>query len=570
MAGQYDLCENIRGGKTMFDEKEYSYILPGKDNIPEEHRTNNHSLIIIGANGSGKSQLGAWIEKNDNDRTYRIGAQRALTFGNYIQLKSYEQAKNLIYYGVEIPQSQHDNRWGWDGEKYNYTSSVLNDFEHVLSILLALKEKEQDQYIAECKKREKEKKPHNNVPEMVIDKLRRIWSTVFPHRDIFIEDGRVLAGLKKDTEHIKYKGRDMSDGERVALYLIAQALCVLPDNVVIIDEPEIHLHRSIMNRLWEAIEKERKDCFFIYITHDTQFASAHKNCKKLWIKKFDGDTWDMEEIQSSELPEQLLLDILGNRKPVLFVEGTQDSYDTKLYSEIYKDYYIVPCGSCTSVISRTKAMNNSSQLHNFECYGIIDRDYRTDYEIESYKRDNIYTLKVAEVENLFLIEELLNEVNKILAFPDNTRIAQIKNYIIDDRFKNEINKQICEAVVSELKYKLNTAAISSKNDQKAKETLKKLFENINYDSIKEEQSKKYIEILESRDYQRVLQIFNCKSLSISIGHFWGIDNKEYRDFILRQLSSDKADDIINALLCYLPEEIPRVTEKKELQENICS
>lgn len=215
-------------------------------------------------------------------------------------------------------------------------------------------------------------------------------------------------------------------------------------------------------------------------------------------------------------------------------------------------------------------MNNSSQLHNFECYGIIDRDYRTDYEIESYKRDNIYTLKVAEVENLFLIEELLNEVNKILVFPDNTRIAQIKNYIIDDRFKNEINKQICEAVVSELKYKLNTAAISSKNDKKAKETLKKLFENINYDSIKEEQSKKYIEILESRDYQRVLQIFNCKSLSISIGHFWGIDNKEYRDFILRQLSSDKADDIINALLCYLPEEIPRVTEKKELQENICS
>lgn len=105
---------------------------------------------------------------------------------------------------------------------------------------------------------------------------------------------------------------------------------------------------------------------------------------------------------------------MGNRKPVLFVEGTQNSYDTKLYSEIYKSYYIVPCGSCTAVISRTKAMNNSSQLHNFKCYGIIDRDYRTEYEINSYKKDNIFTLKVAEVENLFLVEEVLEEINRIL------------------------------------------------------------------------------------------------------------------------------------------------------------
>ena len=122
-----------------------------------------------------------------------------------------------------------------------------------------------------------------------------------------------------------------------------------------------------------------------------------------------------------------------------------------LYSEIYKSYYIVPCGSCTAVISRTKAMNNSSQLHNFKCYGIIDRDYRTEYEINSYKKDNIFTLKVAEVENLFLVEEVLEEINRIFAFDDKEHIEEIKNYIINDRFKNEINKQICEAVVSELK-----------------------------------------------------------------------------------------------------------------------
>lgn len=51
----------------------------------------------------------------------------------------------------------------------------------------------------------------------------------------------------------------MSDGERVGLYLIAQCLCIPENKTIIIDEPEIHLHRSIMDRLWTAIEAERED-----------------------------------------------------------------------------------------------------------------------------------------------------------------------------------------------------------------------------------------------------------------------------------------------------------------------
>ena len=34
-----------------------------------------NSVVIIGANGSGKSKLGAWIEKQDRVTVHRIGAQ---------------------------------------------------------------------------------------------------------------------------------------------------------------------------------------------------------------------------------------------------------------------------------------------------------------------------------------------------------------------------------------------------------------------------------------------------------------------------------------------------------------
>ncbi|WP_303823112.1 DUF4435 domain-containing protein [Abiotrophia defectiva] len=542
----------------MIQNKEYRYILPDENNKPITNQTECHSVIMIGSNGSGKTRLGVWIEKNMGDETHRISAQRALTFGTYINQKSSEQATNLLLYGREntgFSGKSHDDRWAWDGEKNNYVTSMLNDYENVLSALVAKQANQREKYINDCKEKDLQDEQHDKVPEMVLDKLQRIWNMLFPHRGISISDGKVVASLGL-SDGTKYRGRDMSDGERVALYLIAQCLSVPENMTIIIDEPEIHLHRSIINKIWTAIEAEREDCFFVYITHDTQFAASHKNSKKIWVKEYNGVKWEYEEVEDSSLPEQLLLDILGNRKPVLFVEGTSESYDTKLYSEIYKDYYVIACGSCSSVISQTKAMSANKQLHHLKCYGIIDRDYRSDYEIEAYRKDNIFTLKVAEVENLFLVEELLYIINDILGFNDDDKVKNVKDYIIKDRFAKEIDKQICEAIVSEIKFKLTIANISTKNEEEAKDSLESAFKSISYDELKAKYTGEFNEILELEAYSNVLKVFNSKSLSTSIGHFFGIDNKGYRELIVRHIKGNRVDEIIRAISPYLPEEIP--------------
>lgn len=542
----------------MIQNKEYRYILPDENNKPITNQTECHSVIMIGSNGSGKTRLGVWIEKNMGDETHRISAQRALTFGTYINQKSSEQATNLLLYGREntgFSGKSHDDRWAWDGEKNNYVTSMLNDYENVLSALVAKQANQREKYINDCKEKDLQDEQHDKVPEMVLDKLQRIWNMLFPHRGISISDGKVVASLGL-SDGTKYRGRDMSDGERVALYLIAQCLSVPENMTIIIDEPEIHLHRSIINKIWTAIEAEREDCFFVYITHDTQFAASHKNSKKIWIKEYNGVKWEYEEVEDSSLPEQLLLDILGNRKPVLFVEGTSESYDTKLYSEIYKDYYVIACGSCSSVISQTKAMSANKQLHHLKCYGIIDRDYRSDYEIEAYRKDNIFTLKVAEAENLFLVEELLYIINDILGFNDDDKVKNVKDYIIKDRFAKEIDKQICEAIVSEIKFKLTIANISTKNEEEAKDSLESAFKSISYDELKAKYTGEFNEILELEAYSNVLKVFNSKSLSTSIGHFFGIDNKGYRELIVRHIKGNRVDEIIRAISPYLPEEIP--------------
>ncbi|MBD5572734.1 ATP-binding protein [Clostridium botulinum] len=194
----------------------------------------------------------------------------------------------------------------------------------------------------------------------------KIWKDIFPHRELVLKDAKVTATFNS----CNYSGTEMSDGERVALYLMAQILCVPSQSIIIIDESEVYLHKSIMNRLWDKLEEYRKDCLFIYITHDIQFATVHKNSKKLWVHEYFGNNdWDYEFINGGDdVPEELLLEILGTRKNVLFVEGKKDSLDYSLYQHFYSDYSVIPCESCIKVMESTKALRKHNHLHHLSVF----------------------------------------------------------------------------------------------------------------------------------------------------------------------------------------------------------
>lgn len=43
----------------------FIYNLPDEQLNPKQCETDSNALVIIGANGAGKSKLGAWIEQQD-------------------------------------------------------------------------------------------------------------------------------------------------------------------------------------------------------------------------------------------------------------------------------------------------------------------------------------------------------------------------------------------------------------------------------------------------------------------------------------------------------------------------
>lgn len=529
--------------------KSYKYKLPKINSGIEEHITNNNSVIIIGANGSGKSKLGAWIEDQDPDIVHRIGAQRNLNFNPNLPLSNYDDAKNKIIYGTDdedtVKRRDKGVRWNWGKSK---TTKLIDDFDDVLAALIAMYHNETSEYFKNCKKAERNNLVKPKTPLTVIDKLMEIWNSIFPQRNLLFEDSKFYAHEEiKPSE--KYSASKMSDGERAVLYLASQVLAIPENKTLIIDEPEIHLHGTIMNKLWEGLEEYRSDCLFIYITHDTNFAASHKNSEKIWVKCYDGESWDLEKIISNELPEKLLFDILGSRKNILFVEGEENSFDSQLYSILYPNYFIIPCGSCMQVIMRTKSFISTQKIHNYNVYGIIDRDFRTEEEINKLEKDNIHTLKVAEIENLFIIEELISFLSDYLGNDFNDVFSNIKDYIIKERFGNQIRSQVKKNVVSQIKYELSMAEISEIN---TKESFTNAINNINVDSIYKDTLNSYEEALTSNDYKKVLEMFNEKGLSKSIGHYFGFQNNDYLNKVISILRNKEQTEALEIFKNYIP------------------
>ena len=88
---------------------DFTYWLPDENGNKTENKAASNSVIIIGANGSGKSKLGAWIEQQNMSNIHRIGAQRNLNFKENIPLKSYSQAEDFVLFGTDDASGKHDS-----------------------------------------------------------------------------------------------------------------------------------------------------------------------------------------------------------------------------------------------------------------------------------------------------------------------------------------------------------------------------------------------------------------------------------------------------------------------------
>lgn len=490
------------------------------------------SIVITGANGSGKSRLGVWIEENNPARpVHRVGAQRALYLPDLVSPMPYESAVFQLHYGTYQPnwnelqhkQNKFQQRWG--GKPI---VQMLSDYGFVVSTLFADEARRNREYALAARSHI----PNAKAPDCNLDVLQRIWSTIFPHRELVIGQDRIAARIPAMAQ--EYAGGMMSDGERVALYLLGQVLCAAQESIIVIDEPEIHLHHAIQATLWDEAEACRTDCTFIYVTHDLEFAASRSSARKIWTRSYDGLDWEWEELESqAELPDELLLQVLGSRRPVLLVEGDENSHDSTLYRALYPDKLVLPMTSCQRVISARRAMQQLRALHNLAIDGLVDRDHRSDEEISALRNERLMVADVAEVENLFCVPAALYAAAAQLMATDPHGVVRTAEARVIAELQKSIDPQIAARAIAEIQFRLGGFGPKAgrANASTIQADLTKHIADIDVAAIFKQSSDLFNNIVAKADYESALRFYNCKGITSFVAGAFGLNPRAYCDMV---------------------------------------
>jgi len=390
-----------------------------------------------------------------------------------------------------------------------------------------------------------------------LDKTIEIWNSLILHRKIDCIDGMNITVESDNT--VSYPIVQMSDGEKVMLFLIAQILQAPKDGFIIVDEPEMYLHKTILNKLWDILEKERQDCIFVYLTHDLDFATSRTTAKEIWIKSFTyPEIWEIENIPENDLPESLLLKLLGSRKNILFCEGEKGSIDEKVYNILFPDFTITPVGTCFQVINHTKAFNKIPNLLT-QAFGLVDTDHHLPERLEKLKGDKVFSFLVGEVENLFLDEDFLEYFAENILVDDPKIIDKIKSDVIDELNKHKVI-QAANFVSNRIDYYFKDSNIKKGNSLEDIESNYKTFiKEIDINEFFKKRINEIEKIILKKDYCKAISIYNNKGLK-------GVASKHLKitDFIDRAIKLLQFHSSTHKMLLkYFPEELT-------LDKKICS
>lgn len=464
---------------------------------------NKSNTIIVGGNGSGKSSLASYFKESDADGIIVIPAQKILF---YIENPKVSSANEKDIREIQ-KKNFNDKSYKKDYDVSDKVSQLSKVFSYHISAI-----------INELAKAGADKLVKNKDSETKYIKLLEIWRKFYSDIEFRYDmNKRKLVPEKNGKE---YDLNSMSEGEKVTLFYILITLFAPRDAYIIVDEPETFLNPSMYNRLWYLLEEYRKDCRFIYISHHLEFISSRNAHIIYWCKEYDGNkNWKIKEISGElgDIPKELVIELLGARKNILFCEGNRESLDYKVYTLLFEnDVILIPVEGHRDVINYTKSYNKSSLLEG-KAYGIIDRDFHSEETLNYYKKDKIYHLEFNEIEMFLLTEEILESVLKGNYLPPKSseKIQKFKDKVIEvvkERKNYIVNKSI-KFYIDEKNFTIDT----KKEDfifteEKIKDYFSKLLDEVKIDEKIGELNERIDRIVSEKNYGEILKLSDFKYL----------------------------------------------------------
>lgn len=388
---------------------------------------NEAPIVILGPNGSGKTRLAQKIAQSN--QVSAIGAQRR----TWVQDSLPVQEEGVLRGHVANQlNSWRQNAW-----------RATEEIDFVLSRLI-------QEHTDLLTKRNEEAIASNSRLEPLKDAklilLQELWNRLFPGRKLeiggFFPKVKRLDGAESAPS---YNLRQMSDGERTALYMAARVLTA-EQPVILVDEPELHMHSRLAVQFWDEAQRLRQDCRFVYITHDLAFTLSRRGARVL-IAKTDQQT---ENILVHGLPSSVAAEVLGaatlpfHAKRIFFFEGEKGKgFASEFFAAWFdgNETFAVPAGDRNAVCSAVSGLKTVG-IVAADIIGLVDRDYYSD-DVLNATPAGVNVLPVHEIESVLCDSKVIDALAAHLGKTSNDVQSQFL-----DRVQKAFNGQTLNNVVA--------------------------------------------------------------------------------------------------------------------------
>lgn len=500
-------------------------------------------IVVIGPNGVGKSRL---MRRLAGSAQRFVSAQRRTYLEEQIPATRAEQAKQQISNQLN---HAHTNPWQWSNEIDMMFGRILQ--EHYAAL---------DANNEAAKKGEAAKAI---VADTTMDRLKTFWQAVFVNRELSFSDFSPTVQRTEATGQQSYPAKTMSDGERSCLYLAARVLTADP-GILVVDEPELHMHRKLAIDYWNKLEEMRKDVRFVYVTHELHFGLSR--CAPVFLVVRDEGT--IEKAAIDVLPPNLAEAMLGaatltiNAKRIIFFEGTSGH---GLAHGLFKRWIVggksaaLGVGSRRSVLDAGYTFSQLGVVSNAQVLAVVDRDHGPEGWLSALKPP-AFVLALHEIESLFAIPEVIRAVASHVGY---SKDDPWESFL--DRARKELEATMSKTVAERVRARIGVLLDGVFDSAQIKATVvdtknahAETFTSIDWPrsvrALFEEEETRIRAAMGKNDHS-ILVIFSGKQALTIAATVLGLSRERYADIVFEAIEVGKHtqhDRIIAALSEFLP------------------
>ena len=420
-----------------------------------------NTIVIAGANGSGKTRLkeaivqtlqGAALmnitivatREEEKEEKYFNGTKLEIIRGvqnpvltNYINSRKYGSGKyvgSLVQIdssrSVQALQYSTVNWLGGDPDDTEspsnfYFTSFTNRWQDFVTYIHQ-KSAARDKKLAEAMKENPEltgSKILNKYPDP-FQKYKEIFSSILLGKSLLDINPAAPGEFRySDQSGQPLLFSSLSSGEQeVIKVLFDVARKDIRHSVIIVDEPELHLHPTLTFKLIETLKSIGDHTNqFIFLTHSPDLISTYYSTGDVYFidQKNNGGN-QAHRLSDLDHEHKEVASLIGQNlgmfavgKKLVFVEGEKSSIDRLSYQKIAQtvdsEIRVLPAGSVLNILT----LNNIEEqirkaIFGIELYMIRDRDGLSDNQVCILEKNGrIKCLKRRHIENYFLDDEVL-------------------------------------------------------------------------------------------------------------------------------------------------------------------